>query len=260
MPLNKPYFRCYRPNITKNNSIEYLRDKRNVENPYDYIRKLEILYSRLEKIFEYVEPCENNKNTYSVQISSLMLDVCTTIEANFKAILEKNDYKMNSNLSIKNYFLVEKSHHLSSYKIKIPFWKPGKSIKRLHWEDEGSIRIPFKNWENNTYVPLDWYQAYNKVKHNMINNFDKATLNNLVDAFCGLVIIISAQFFDEEILIDNQATVFGNYGYTEEREYRDSIKTPFLLKFPTDWSEDEKYYFEWKDIKDEKASFEKYPY
>jgi len=262
MPLNKPYFRCYRPNIKKNNSIEYLRDKRNVENPYDYIRKLEILYSRLEKIFEYVEPCENNKNTYSVQISSLLLDVCTTIEANFKAILEKNDYKMNSNLSIKNYFLVEKSHHLSSYKIKIPFWKPGKNIKRLHWEDEGLIRIPFKNWENNTYVPLDWYQAYNKVKHNMIDNFNKATLNNLVDAFCGLVVLLAAQFYDDTIIKDKDKfeltlMAFGDNG-GEGINITDRIN--FLVYFPTDWSEEEKYDFEWKDIKDEKASFEKYPY
>lgn len=259
MSLEKPYYRCYRPNI-KNTNVEYLRDKRNVENPYDFIRKLEILYSQLEKIFEYVEPCENNKNTYSFQISSLMLDVCTTIEANFKAILKNNDYKMNSNLNIKNYFLVEKSHHLSSYEIKIPFWKPSKRIKRLHWEYEGLIRTPFKNWENNTYLTLDWYQAYNKVKHNMIYDFDKATLNNLVDAFCGLVVLISTQFYNEEILIDNQATGSSNYGFIEDREYSATIKTPFLIKFPTDWSEDEKYNFDWKEIKDDKDSFEKYSY
>lgn len=70
MPINKPYYRCYRPNIKENN-LEYLRDKRNVENPYDYIRKLEILYSRLEKIFEFIEPTDINGDTYLIQLGSL---------------------------------------------------------------------------------------------------------------------------------------------------------------------------------------------
>jgi hypothetical protein len=256
MPLEKPYYRCYRPNIKETN-LEYLRDNRNVKNPHDYIRKLEILYSQLEKIFEYVEPEDSNGDTYSIQLSSMLLDICTTIEANFRSIMDKNGYKKNPNIShekdikswnINDYYKVNISHHLSSYEIKIPFWK-----------GINNIRKPYEIWESSKNSP-QWYQSFNHVKHNMIDKFSEATLNNVIDAFCGLVVLISAQFFDEEILIDNQATVFGNYGYTEEREYRDSIKTPFLLKFPTDWSEDEKYDFEWKDIKDEKASFEKYPY
>ena len=48
MPLEKPYFRCYRPNV-KNKSLEYLRDKRNVEYPYDYVNKLDILDDKLKK-------------------------------------------------------------------------------------------------------------------------------------------------------------------------------------------------------------------
>ena len=121
MTLAKPYYRCYRPN-RENTNLEYLRDKRNVKNPSDYIRKFEILYSRLEKIFEYIEPDYNNRDTYSIQNSSLLLDICTTSEANFKDILKINEYKKSINdCNITDYFLIEKSHHLSSYEIKIPF-------------------------------------------------------------------------------------------------------------------------------------------
>lgn len=86
MALKKPFYRCYRPDINNNENYEYLRDKRNIENPFDYVNKLDILDDRLKKIFEFVEPSENNKYTYSVPISSLLLDICTTIEANFKSI------------------------------------------------------------------------------------------------------------------------------------------------------------------------------
>ena len=157
MALSKPYYRCYRPNI-KNSDLKYLRDERNVKNPYDYVRKLEILYSRLEKIFEYIEPDNKNRDTYSIQNSSLLFDICTTLEANFKDILKINEYiKPMKNCNINDYFLIEKSHHLSSYEIKIPFWK-----------NEGQIRKPFEKWGNEMYDTLNWYQAYNHVKHNMI--------------------------------------------------------------------------------------------
>lgn len=257
MPLYKPYYRCYRPNI-KETTVEYLRDNRNVKNPYDYIRKLEILYSRLEKIFEFVEPEDSNGNTYSIQLSSLLLDICTTIEANFRSILDKNGYKKDINKNhkkdmkswnINDYNKVNISHHLSSYEIKIPFWK-----------GINNIRKPYEIWGSSNNSPK-WYQAYNHVKHNMIDKFNEATLDTVVDAFSGLVILISAQFFDDEILRDPVEFIVDSNGFVSSNgDFMQTIKTSLLIKFPKDWTEKEKYNFDWKEIKDEKESFEKFSY
>jgi len=257
MPINKPYYRCYRPNIKENN-LEYLRDKRNVENPYDYIRKLEILYSRLEKIFEFIEPTDINGNTYSIQLGSLLLDICTTIEANFRSILDKNGYKKNNNKiheedikswNINDYYKVNSSHHLSSYEIKVPFWK-----------ENNNIRKPFENWVNSVDSPK-WYQAYNHVKHNMIDKFNEATLDNVVNSFCGLVVIISAQFYDDEILRDPDAYILESYGFPSYRgDFLQTIKTPLLIKYPDDWTDEDKYDFNWNEIKSNPEPFNKVDY
>ncbi|MGD6729809.1 MAG: hypothetical protein ACPKMZ_01940 [Pleomorphochaeta sp.] len=258
MPLEKPYYRCYRSNIKETN-VKYLRDNRNVKNPYDYIRKLEILYSRLEKIFEFVEPEDSNGDTYSIQLSSLLLDICTTIEANFRSILDKNGYKKDinknhekdmKNWNINDYYKVNISHHLSSYEIKIPFWK-----------GSNNIRNPYEIWGSSKNSPK-WYQSYNHVKHNMIGKFNEATLDTVVNSFCGLVILISAQFYDDTIIKDDDMfeeikMVFGDNG---GKGIKITDRINYLVYFPKDWSEDEKYDFKWKEIKDDKESFEKYSY
>jgi hypothetical protein len=251
MPLDKPYYRCYRPNI-KSSSLEYLRDHRNVSNPYDYTRKIEILYSRLVKIFEYIEPSNENGEVYSIHISSLLLDICTTIEANFKDILKYNNYnKSNNSLNIIDYFLINNSHHLASYEVKIPFWKGSKNI-----------RTPFINWnKKEKYCPLNWYKSYNQVKHNIIDKFNEATLDNLVDSFCALLILTTAQFYDDEILQDPQKLETAPYGcIINDGDFIETIKTPFLIKFPNDWQDDEKYCFDWCTIKNETNAFVKYNY
>jgi hypothetical protein len=265
MSLEKPFYRCYRPNI-KNENVEYLRDRRNVENPYDYVNKLDILDDRLKKIFEFIEPCETNISTYSVQISSLLLDVCTTIEANFRAILKKNGYEKDiAQCNMCDYFLIEESHHLSSYEIKIPFWKDDKQEERFVWEEGGKVRRPFEKWHNKTYDSLDWYQSYNQVKHNMIENFDKATLDNLVDAFCGLHILMCSQFYDIQVINPpdlNQFTLLGDCPSFDDYPYISTIRGNFLIKIPrnNEWEKDDMYSFDWDQLKNEKEPYKKYPY
>lgn len=251
MPLDKPYYRCYRPNI-KSESLEYIRDPRNVENPYDYIRKIEILYSRLEKIFEYVEPIDSNGLTYSMQTCFLLLDICTTIEANFKDILSYNGYINTKNLNITDYFMINKSHHLSGYKIKIPFWKGAKNV-----------RAPFAKWKTIKYEPLDWYKAYTTVKHNMIRQFNEATIDNLVDSFCGLLVISSAQFYDDSIKIPidlRRSHLLGDYDSLKDKPYQAAIGGQFMIKYPTDWNDTEKYSFNWNELKENDKPFIKYNY
>lgn len=50
--------------------------------------------------------------------------------------------------------------------------------------------MPFKNWKTNPmYNAPDWWQPYNKVKHERIDNFRKANLKNVLNALCGLYVL-----------------------------------------------------------------------
>lgn len=172
--------------------------------------------------------------------------------------MDKNGYKKNlskkhdkdiESWNINDYYKVNISHHLSSYEIKIPFWK-----------GINNIRSPYEIWGSTSNSP-QWYKSYNNVKHNMIDKFNEATLNNVVDAFCGLVVLVSAQFFDDEILRDPDAFIVDNFGFASYKgDFMQTIKTSLLIKFPNDWNEKEKYDFEWKDLKGNKESFDLYPY
>ena len=192
--------------------------------------------------------------------------MCTTIEANFRGILDKNKYAKNiSKCNMCDYFLIEESHHLSNYEIKIPFWKSDNCTKRNDWEEGGKIRRPFRKWENKTYKKLDWYNAYNQVKHNMVENFKMATLDNLVEAFSALHIIMCAQFYDISIITPsdlNNPSLMGDFPSFEDKPYISTITGNFLIKIPRDkdWKDNDKYSFDWNNIKNEVEPFNKYPY
>ena len=111
---------------------------------------------------------------------------CVEEEANFTAILIENGYKKSGgNLTMQDYKLVNHSHRLSAYETRIPGWHGAKGVRR-----------PYTGWENNG--PLPWYQAYNKSKHNRHESFPLATFDALIDAMCGLAVLLSAQFHDED--------------------------------------------------------------
>ena len=56
---------------------------------------------------------------------------------------------------------------------------------------------PFASWLNEE-CGLSWYQAYNDTKHARNEQFELATFRQMLDAICGLVAILSAQFIDED--------------------------------------------------------------
>ncbi|MBN2546532.1 MAG: hypothetical protein JXB50_12095 [Spirochaetes bacterium] len=246
MALQKPLKRTVRllTNGTYANGghWQYLLHPKFANDPQHYIRAYLIIQEDLQKLFEFVEPCDKNLNTISLKIQELLIRVCIEIEANFTAILKENIYSNSGNMNIQNdYSLIEISHRLSSYKVKFPIWKGKVNIRR-----------PFENWASkpskNWHV-LKWYQEYNKSKHDRHLHFDKATFNNLLDAVCGLVIILSAQFMDENYSPNlKNIGSSGNYSYDYDPKMETAIGDYFRIQFPDDWKEEEKYGFNWENI------------
>lgn len=221
---------------------KYLLHPKFANDPQHYTRAFLLIQEDLQKLFEYVEPCDENSNTISLRIQELLTRVCIEIEANFTAILKENIYSNNNNWNLKNdYCLIEFSHRLSSYKVKFPVWK-----------GENHTRIPFDNWANKSnenWHVLTWYQAYNKSKHDRHLHFDKATFATLVDAISGLIVLLSAQFMNENYSPNSKSRgISGDYSYDYNPNLETAIGDYFRVQYPDDWKEEEKYGFNWQEI------------
>lgn len=178
MSIEQPYYRIIR---VLDNDYNYLRyTEELVAQNRPLIRAYKILEKDLIELLDYIEPCDDNLTTYSHRIYELFLRACTEFETNSKAILKANGYNK-SKYKINDYFKLNKAMKLSDYIIKVNIW-----------EGEPKLLKPFSNWK--TDHSLEWYQAYNKVKHNRSKNFKYANLENLFLAVASVQIILYSQF------------------------------------------------------------------
>lgn len=254
MSVSKPYKRTVR--IFTNNSYsaggvsQYICDEKFAESPEYYIRAFLLIQKDIFELFDFIEPADKNLDTYSYRIHELLLRTCIEFEANCKAILRENSYsaKNEEDWNILDYKKINISHHLSSYRVKLPIWNGVKN----NW-------TPFADWGNEG-KPLSWYQTYNQTKHDRHTNFSDATFEVLLNAFSGLAIIISSQFYDQDFSYNTGSLLLeGNYGRLNDG--MESVIGGYLrIKFPTDWEDEEKYDFDWGILKNNTNPFQDYNY
>jgi hypothetical protein len=194
----------------------------------------------MQKLFEYIEPSNKNLGTYSYRIHELLLRTCIEVEANFKATLNENTYsKAKGYLDMGNYNKINITHHLSDYTVKIPIWA----------ESEVTFK-PFARWKEEKNNSLCWYQAYNDSKHNRQNKFKQAKFEHLINAISGLFVLLSSQFGYEDFAPPNHTIVMSG-DQDRQNGLAAGIGGFFLIKFPHDWKDEEKYDFNWSELKNE---------
>ncbi len=235
--VDKPYYRIYRSDNNKEHNKDnndhytlsdnsYLLDNRYANDRYSLLRAYKIIEEDLLKLFQYIEPNDKNKNTFSQRTYELLLRASTEFETNCKQILKANNYKKSSkkNWNICDYKKIEKATKLSEYEIKLNIWYPeSKTFQPLDsWKNEGS---------------LGWYNDYNNVKHDRSRNFENAKLINVINAVSAVWAILYAQF---------GPYVFERAGiHTVSNKFENSSDTLFDIKPFSNWNEDEKYIFDW---------------
>ncbi len=257
MAISKPFHRNCRRFVTRTNSgyssIAFIKDREYAISPAHYVRAFFLIQDDLKRIFEFVEPSDLNLQTYSYRIHELLIRTCIEIEANFKAILKENIYnpinrkgepREEEYWTINDYKKINKTHHLSSYKVMVPTWSGNNSLFQ-----------PFEAWKTNG--KLSWYDAYNNSKHDRHNKFIQANFNNLLNAISGLVVILSSQFKDVEFSSNDELMAFNDDGYYKMAS---AIGGFFRIEFPKDWEDEEKYDFDWSVLEKEKNRFEKINY
>lgn len=180
---------------TKNKQIWKPLLQKNIEKEleidiYDLCRakrNLSILIQKLQDVLMYVEPSENGLKAYGHKLRELLILACTDLECAFK------HYKLGRNERLSDYKQILKTVDLSRYKIALASY----SVK---YES-----CPFRGWESNK---LDWYDAYNKTKHNRNDAFNLATLENCLNAVCANIIMFCVRY--SPYLLYNENDVCSN--------------------------------------------------
>ena len=236
MAVSQPFRRNCRQFIngkySEGGSWHYILHPKYAQSPEQYIRAFLLILKDLQTLFDYVEPADANLCCYSYRIHEILLRACIEVEANCKAILIENGYSKSGNMNIKDYERINPTHHLSSYEVRLPLWNGNKHTRK-----------PFSNWASNN--PLPWYKAYNDTKHNRQKKFANATFDHMLDSVCGLLVIISAQFYNHDFSPNDWSLSIG--GSNDGME--SSIGEYFRIKFPDDWSTTEQYDFDWQSLK-----------
>jgi hypothetical protein len=242
VPIDKPYYRTCRQFKNGDYIGYFVTHAKFAQSPEHYVRAFLLLQKDLQELFDYIEPADANLACYSYRIHALLLRACVEVEANCKAILKENGYQKNGDLNMKDYKKIEKTHLLSGFKIKLPVWQGSQAT-----------RSPFSAWQSGGTLP--WYEAYNAAKHDRHSEFQRATFEHLIDACCGILALLSAQFETYDFSPhhsclalyrpDDAVTGIGDY---------------FLVSFPANWPEDLRYDFDWRELENEANPFQQFDY
>jgi len=253
----KPFHRNVRGFIDRTNSgysqWAYIVDRAYANSPEHYIRAFLLIQSDLQRLFEFIEPADDNLIAYSYRIHELFMRTCFEVEANFKAILKENIFnptkkdgssRPEKDWNIHDYKKVNTTHHLSSYKVFIPIWGGAKSCFE-----------PFKQWSG--AAELTWYQAYNASKHDRMNEFKKANFENMLNSVTGLFVLLSSQFGTQDFSPGSTSLSVNTDSYYSTSP---GLGDFFHIQFPSDWRDDEKYDFNWAELKTQADRLQKIDY
>lgn len=248
MALDRPYRRTCRQladgSYANSGNGRYVKDPRYAIEPHMYVRAFLVLQKDFQELIDFIEPADTNLNTYSYRVHELLVRASIEVEANLKAILTENGYSHRDELKMTDYKKVEQSHKLSSYAVKVPYWRGVKGVRR-----------PFATWSDGKALP--WYTAYNTTKHDRHQRFEDATFEQALDAICGLLALLSAQFLNEDFSPTNGVIGLEN---EDPENFEDAIGAFFRVQFPDNWPPDQRYSFDWEKLRRENDAFAKFPY
>lgn len=146
----------------------------------NYQASFDLFLKDLNKVLEFIEPVEANKDTFSHRLYGLLLRVCTDFESLSKDLLIEAGCTKNPNdINVLDYRSLEPIYHLEEVEVDFLLWRP----QSLHMS-------PYSNWSV-AQPPLSWYNKYNIVKHNRDAKFSSASLKVSIEAGGALFALIA---------------------------------------------------------------------
>lgn len=148
----------------------------------------DLIAKRLFDVFTYIEPIPSNFNVFGHKTREVLLLSCMEVESSWASVLTSNNYKAGKRLTTKDYVKLLNPMLLDRYEVEFPMYPEIGTLK------------PFHNWDsNNSTISIPWYDAYNKTKHNIEDNFDCASLHNAILSVSAIAVMLCAQFGPEAV-------------------------------------------------------------
>lgn len=137
---------------------------------WNYLLAIE---SDFEKISRYVEFCEANNSTFSIELARIIMSSTQEIDGTMKKLCSFLDPTKNpDNINQYKEIILEKKPEFINEKVEIP---------RFGMESK-----PWINWSGEENP--EWWRANNKIKHDRTENFEKANLKNAFNCVGALLI------------------------------------------------------------------------
>lgn len=169
----------YYPRISRGNfEFNYVGD-----GFHQDIRAYQAIQSSLDALLYVVEPSETNFNSYGQKIRELLILACTEVEYLLLRVLIENGYPKKQTYKTSDYINCLPTLKLNEYSAVLGQYPNLKTFK------------PFSLWNKDQPTKsLEWYDAYNSVKHNRGGNLKNANFKNLLDSIAAIHILIEAQY------------------------------------------------------------------
>lgn len=154
----------------------------------NYWRYYLLLEKHFEAIESYVEISKDNFKTFSFEFASQLQNIGSELDTVMKEIC---NFDQTARKKISDYcpIILRKYPTLDKQKVVV----------------RGIEIIPFENWESRcASQSLDWWNAYNCIKHGRVQNYKEGNLGNVLSALSGLYIL--ERFYLKEIS-DDEGTI-----------------------------------------------------
>lgn len=149
------------------------------------------VYKRLEKEFTditfNIEFCDAHLNVYSILFADLLLRLGSEAENLGKSIISEYKLLKNSHAGISQLnfpdigkLLIQPDFKLHNKTVSIIWPYCFLSNKNV---------IPFRSWGENDCANPEWFNNYNKVKHNRESNINCANYKSVYEALAGVFIL-----------------------------------------------------------------------
>lgn len=146
---------------------------------------LQLLLSKLYELFGYIEPTAHGLAAHSHRTRELLILAATEVENYWRYYASKAGLVPGAGHHYKttDYVRLKDPLHLSEYEVVA---KPYANL--------GSIR-PFAGWTAvQPTQSLQWYDAYNKTKHDRENHFSEASLHRCIEAVVACLVLFAVRF------------------------------------------------------------------
>lgn len=192
---------------------------------------LRLLVQKLDEIFLYIEPDNSSVNTYSHKTRELLILACTETENLWQSYMKQAGYnpQNNRNYTTKDYVKLLDKLFLKDYEFSLRLYSNFPLIK------------PFENWNSiSPTASLEWYDAYNKTKHDRDKYFSQATLINCINAVVAALIIHCVKYSPFPMFEDTSifSSLINQHFYAKFTQTNPASFYIHRIKLPTDTRND----------------------